>query len=326
MTDISSLETAGEVVELNSELDWVMRLLLDGTDGVATRHRTAASVAISVEATARPFAVGHMTQLARRAWNSGGGEIVIEDVCGSGFDVRALPKDGRAEFTVRWRPSSTRVAARHMLPDRFQLLVREALLHYPVLWWASVHARAPLHAVACTAGRNVVLLAGPGGVGKSTLLQSELADGGRATSDNLCVGDGRTVWGLAEPMRIEGGRGPRTTHGRVEVHLSGRVQCLVPDQIVVVKRGQGDEAAVTACDAETAVRSLVTGTYAAGELSRFWAYAALLAAGSGIGPAQPAITETAHAFAARLDCFQLLLPRVPGTRLSDVLGRVEAIA
>ena len=46
---------------------------------------------------------------------------------------------------------------------------------------------------------------GPGGVGKSTLLAAELAGGGRATSDNLCVSDGREVWGLVEPLRLEVG-------------------------------------------------------------------------------------------------------------------------
>ena len=33
-------------------------------------------------------------------------------------------------------------------------------------------------------------------------LEEELAAGGVATSDNLGVGDGATVWGLVEPMRV----------------------------------------------------------------------------------------------------------------------------
>jgi len=80
------------------------------------------------------------------------------------------------------------------------------------------------------------------------------------------------------------------------------------------------------CEPEDAIRWLVTGTYAAGELSRFWAYAATLAAGTGVGPAHPPVAEVARAFASRLDCFELRLARTPGTRLSEMVRRAEAIA
>src|SRR5262249_48040388 len=144
--------------------------------------------------------------LTRGAW-SRAGDVVVEDVCGTGFDLRVAVQDGTPDFTFRSRPRPRRRLEGKLLPSRFQLLVRAALVQYPVLWWASVRGRAPLHAVACTAGPGVALLAGPGGVGKSTLLSAELEDGGAATSDNLCVGDGHVAWGLVEPMRIEGAAG-----------------------------------------------------------------------------------------------------------------------
>lgn len=325
MSSAAMLETAGEVVAVDSALGWVTRLLDEASVGALTSQAISATMAIHVEATTRPFVVAGLVPLTRSAW-SREGEVVMEDVCGSGFDLRVGLSAGCPEFTYRWRPRPTRSAARYLLPSRFQLLTREVLVQYPVMWWASVRGRAPLHAVACTAGDSVMLLAGPGGVGKSTLLQLELADGGRATSDNLCVGDGSRVWGLVEPMRIEGAHGRHVTRGRVEVPLANRVSQLSPDRIVVVRRGDGDTALMTVCDSETAVRSLVTGTYSAGELGRFWSLAATLAAGTGSGPSHPPVVETARAFAVRLNCCEVHLPRRPGVRLTDILNRVEATA
>jgi hypothetical protein len=323
---LSIRETAGELVELHCELGWVARLLDDSGDGApAARSRGVATMAIHVESNPKPFSRTGMVALSRNAW-SRGPEVVMEDVGGSGFDLHLALNGGRAEFTYRWPGRPVHTGLRVLLPSRFLLLAREVLLHYPVLWFASVHGRAPLHAVACTAGDAVALLAGPGGVGKSTLLRLELAEGASATSDNLCVADGRMVWGLVEPMRVEGGPGRRLTHGRVEVPLTGRVAHLAPDHVVVVRRGGDDAPVLRSCDPEVAVRSLVTGTYAAGELMRFWGFAATLAAGTGVGPAHALVAETAHVFATRLNCFELLLPRRPGTRLAEVLNRVEAIA
>lgn len=326
MTEPALRETAGELVELECDLGWVARLLDDSGDGaMTTRSGGAPTMAIHVESNSNPFSRTGMAALSRSAW-SRRHEVVMEDVGGSGFDLHLELNGDQADFTYRWLGRPMHTSLRVLLPSRFLLLAREVLIHYPVLWWASVHGRAPLHAVACAVGDAVALLAGPGGVGKSTLLRHELANGAHATSDNVCVGDGRTVWGLVEPMRIEGGSGRRLTHGRVEVPLAGRIDHLAPDQLVVVRRGVDDAPVLRSCDAEVAARSLVTGTYSAGELMRFWVYAATLAAGTGAGPAHPLVTETARAFAARLNCFELLLPRRPGTRLADVLNRVEAIA
>jgi hypothetical protein len=326
MTRAGVVETAGEVVAVDSALGWVTRLLDDASAGAVSPHDVSSpTMAIHVEATGQPFSVAGLTTLTRKAW-SGAEELVAEDVCGSGFDLHLSLRSGRPEVTYRWRPRPTRSGARFLLPSRFHLLAREVLMHYPVLWWASVRGRAPIHAIACTAGDALVLLAGPGGVGKSTLLQLELAAGGRATSDNLCVADGRSVWGLVEPMRVEGSGGRRTTHGRVEVRLAGRVAQLTPDHLVVIRRSEAEFPALVGCDPETAVRSLVTGTYAAGELGRFWSFAATLAAGTGVGPSHPPVMETARAFALRLNCYELHLPRRPGARLADMLNRVEAIA
>jgi hypothetical protein len=191
------------------------------------------------------------------------------------------------------------------------------------MWWAGRLGRAPLHAFACTAGKRVPVLAGPGGVGKSTLLATELEAGGQAVSDNLCVSDGTTVWGLVEPMRIEGGRGRRMPYGRREAILEGRTEALAPDSVVVVRRGEGPKPVFRTSSPEEACRSLITGTYIAGELRRFWGLAATLSAGTGIGPAHPPVGAVASTLARSLPCYELILGRVRGTRLAEVLGDRE---
>jgi hypothetical protein len=321
----AALETAGEIVDITSEPAWVSRILDEGSDGALQAPDAEPTVVVRVESDRAPFPRSGLAVLTRGAW-SGGGVLVMEDACGTGFDLRVTVAAGCPVFIFRWRPSPRRRLERVALPSRFHLLARALLVQYPVLWWSSVRGRAPLHAIACTAGAAVPLLAGPGGVGKSTLLESEMAAGASAASDNLCVTDGHSVWGLVEPMRIEGAQGRRMTHGRSERVLEGRVAHLRPDRIVVVRRGAVDTAGLDLCDQVTAARSLVTGTYMAGELRRFWPFAATLAAGTDCGPSHPPVLETALGLVARLPCYELRLPRRPGIRLTHILNPMEATA
>jgi hypothetical protein len=321
----AALETAGEIVDITSEPAWVSRILDEGSDGALQTPDVNSTVTVRIESERGAFPLAGLMVLTRGAW-AGGGVLVMEDACGTGFDLRVTVATDRPVFIFRWRPSPRRRLERAALPSRFQLLARALLVQYPVLWWSSVRGRAPLHAIACTAGAAVPLLAGPGGVGKSTLLEAEMAAGASAASDNLSVSDGHTVWGLVEPMRIEGAQGRPMTHGRSERALEGRVAHLRPDRIVVVSRGAADSASLDLCDPATAARSLVTGTYMAGELRRFWPFAATLAAGTGCGPSHPPVLETARGLVARLPCYELRLPRRPGTRLTHILNPMEAIA
>ena len=72
---------------------------------------------------------------------------------------------------------------------------------------------------------------------------------------------------------------------------------------MVLERGPGTE--VTAIGPDEATRALVAGTYAAGELRRYWAFAATLALGTGVGPAHPPIGEVAAGYARRLPCVRV---------------------
>jgi hypothetical protein len=320
------LHTAGEQLAIESDLPWVADLIEESARGELVKEdSTSCSIRIRIEADRGPFDVRGWAQLTRGAWHRDG-RVVMEDPCTAGFDLLASCAEDGARFTFRWRPNRRSRAAGLALRSRFYLLARAVLVQYPAMWWAGSRGRAPLHASAFSTGPTTPLLAGPGGVGKSTLLLRELAEGATSVGDNLCVGDGSTVWGLVEPLRIEGATGRRMPHGRREAPFPHRVPEQVPDRIVVVRRGSHERPVVRPCDPDTAARWLTAGTYMAGELRRYWGFAATLSLGTGrTQPHQP-VDRTASTFAKRLPCSELILGRPTNVRLSDLLrsGEVDA--
>src|SRR5439155_11244923 len=137
----------------------------------------------------------------------------------------------------------------------------------------------------------------------------ETLAGGRATGDNLAVGDGTTVWGLVEPARVQGAGGRRMPHGRQEMDLPNRVAALEPECVVVLARGDGEAPSLAPCAADVAANALAASTYMAGELRRYWGFAAALSAGTGIGRPHPPVAEVAAAFTSALPAFTLSLGR-----------------
>jgi hypothetical protein len=322
----SFLDTAGERLEIECSLSWVAELIAEGSAGELRRVEASdASVRVRVESDRHVFQTDGWQLLTRGAWRRGG-EIVVENVCTAGFDLHLRCTPEVAEFTYRWRPPPRdRIAAR-VLRSRFHLLARAVLMQYPALWAAGIRGRAPLHASACIAGGSTPLVTAPSGIGRSTVIFAELELGGRATGDNLAVGDGTTVWGLVEPLRVEGAGGRGMPHGRQEAPMKGRAEELVPDSLVVLERLPAAEPSILACSPVTAGRALVTSTYMAGELRRYWAFAATLSAGTGLGPAHPPVLDVASAFAAKLRCFSVVLGRRPGARLPQLVDAPEVEA
>ena len=320
------LGSAGERVLFESSLQWVMDLVAEGAGGeLASSEPRGATLRVEVESDRRPFPTHGWELLSRGAWRRND-EVVLENACTSGFDLHLRHASGSVELTYRWRPPARERAAARLLRSRFHLLARAVLMQYPVLWWAGRRGRAPLHASACVTAAATPLLTAPSGVGRSTLLLGELSAGARATGDNLAVGDGTTLWGMLEPIRVEGAGGRRMPHGRHETPLQDRVESLAPDCVVVLTRGRDDDSVLSTCGADAAARSLVTSTYMAGELRRYWSFAATLSAATGVGPAHPPVMEVAAAFASRLPCYSLALGRTSQTRLSELLEAMEVAA
>jgi hypothetical protein len=315
----ATIDTAGERVEIRCPTAWIGRLLAECASGAIDRPETG-SMRVVVDAAREPFDPSHLSPIGRGAW-ADEGRLVARDVSGSGFDMSLVIDDGVPEFTFRWRPSARTLGLAAADRARARLLARAALLHYPALWVAGARGRAPIHAPALRTARDVVLHAGPSGVGKTTLIERETAAGSAATGDNVSVTDGTTVWGLTEPIRSETGRGRRMPHGRRESTLRNRVASLVPDRILILSRGRGR---VEPCDDGAAVREIVASTYMAGELRRFWPYASMLALATGIGPVHPLVGEAAQRLTLRLPSDRLLLRpgEAPGLgALMDAGGR-----
>jgi len=115
-------------------------------------------------------------------------------------------------------------------------------------------------------------------------------------------------------------------HGRREASVLYPAAELRPDRVVVPRRVDHQRALLQPCEPGRATQALVAGTYAAGELRRYWSFDALLALATGRGPAHPGVSEVAAALAGRLPCFELLMPGRPGPWLTEVLAPEEAIA
>jgi hypothetical protein len=307
--------SAGEHVAVESTLPWVSRIVAraagqpvpDPQAPEPTVDTTAPTVRLRVESTTAAFDRAGLWPVTRGAY-ADGRRTLLTDAGGSGFDLLVTvtaADDDELKITARYRPSRLTRAANLALSSRFGLLAGQILVHYPVLWRAGWRGRVPLHASVMATAAGTPLIAGPGGVGKSTLLSAALRAGADATADNLCCADGTECFGVAEPLRVDdvATAGQRTSHGRVERRFDGRVEVLRPDRLVVLERGAYTDA--TSITSDDAIRSLVAGTYAAGELRRYWAFSATLALATGRGPAHPPIVEVASQYARRLPCVRI---------------------
>jgi hypothetical protein len=281
--------SGGELVTVDGQVPWALALVRRACAPVLSSGEP--TVRVFVEASRGAFPTRGMRIVSRDAYTSDG-RVVLVDVGGSGFDLLVTVHSGLS-VVARYRPRPAVRAANLALGHRFALLAGQVLVHYPVLWRAGWRGRVPVHAAVLSTGTGTPMLAGPAGVGKSTAV---LAAGGTATADNLCCGDGTTCYGVAEPLRV----GKRR---RSNVELPLRLPSLDPDRLVVLERGPG--CSVEPVAPGEAARVLVAGTYAAGELRRYWAFAATLALATGLGPAHPPIERVAAEYAHRLPCVRV---------------------
>ena len=317
--------SGGEVVAVAADLPWAGRLLATqlGLDPSAQPGPEPAAgeptVTVRLETSRAGFDRAGWSIVTRGAY-ARAATVVLEDVGGSGFDLRVDAGGEVLDVTARYRPDAKTRAANLALADRFGLLAIQVLVHYPVLWRAGWRGRVPLHASVLSTEFGTPLLAGPGGVGKTTILSQALREGATATADNLCCADATSCYGLVEPLRTDlaGGRGPRTSHGRVSRPFGARDTVLEPDRVVVV--GRAEHTSVTSIPPEPAARALVAGTYAAGELRRYWAFAATLALATGRGPAHPPIGEVAAAYAASRRCLAVVVGNGARVSMAQLCG------
>ncbi|HEU5306474.1 MAG TPA: hypothetical protein VFW97_04045 [Acidimicrobiia bacterium] len=320
------LHTGGEVLGITCEDEHLASVVREAADGLLVPFdESEVSISVVVEKDHAPFAIDRWSPLARDAWHRDGA-VVVHDVCTSGLDLHARVADGVPELRFRRRPPPKTRVAGTVLPARARLLVRCVLLQYPALWWAGTRERVPLHASLLRTGGHDFAIGGPSGSGKSTLIAAEVAAGATSAGDNLCVTDGRVTWGIVEPLRLEDGNGRRMTHGRRECRLAGRIPALVPDVVALLARGTPGRSDATPIDSRSAGRQLAASTYAAGELRRFWPFAALLALATGAGPVHPPVAAVSRVLADRAATFAVVLGRGPAGRLSQLVTPEEALS
>jgi hypothetical protein len=112
---------------------------------------------------------------------------------------RYVPRDPLAR--VRYMRAGRRAKKTHRL--FFKLLYYVA--YYPMIWHLErTRGWGLLHASALEREGRGIILAGHGGVGKSTLALSLMADPSfRFISDNLLLHDGERIYTLPEPIRLD---------------------------------------------------------------------------------------------------------------------------
>jgi hypothetical protein len=315
------LHTAGQRVAVEGPEDAV-RAVIAATGGAEIACADLPNLVLSVERSRRRFGTAG-EPITRGAWATGHGEAIIESVGGSGFSQHWSVDEDGVRVTSRWTPTAKETAAARLLPARHRALCGQVLVHYPALWLAMQQGFAPLHVSVVEIDGVALLLAGPGGVGKSSLVSRELAAGARATCDNLAACNGTVAYGLAEPIRLPAelsdSRGRKTFHGRREVGWDSRIRSLRPSMIVVLRRGLQADPQVRPVSEVQAARAIVAGTYAAGELRRFWSIAATLAMATRCGPVHPPVEEVAATLARRLPAVELQLGKEPGAGLAELL-------
>jgi len=263
--------------------------------------------------------------VARGASRLADGSVLFRSAGGSGYRQRWQLLDGTLRVESAWAPSAKELAAARALPARSRALRGQVLLHHPVLWWAALQGLAPLHVSVVDVDGTVVALAGPGGVGKTTLVAGELTRSAQVACDNLAVSDGVVAYGLREPLRVPAddvtaiASGPRAAHGRRESHGTPTVPALRPDAVVIVRR-DGHAPRLRTITPDIAHRALVAGTLAAGELMRFWPTTAVLGLATGQGPVLPAVEECARRLVDRVPCHELQLGPTRQATLREMLS------
>jgi hypothetical protein len=313
------LQTAGEVVEVDASGSWATEVVRDLPPRVPGLHDEPPTIRVRDGWPEQRLTRG---RLMGRGVTATDGAVALTSACSSGVDLDVRATDDVVSVLADRRPTFREATLHRVLADRARLLTADVLLHYPAIWRSGWRGRAPLHAGALVVGGLGVLVVGASGVGKSTLALAEVGSGATFVSDNLVVSDGYSAWGLLEPVRAAAGDGARTTHGRRLVEVPPRRLATQVDLVVVLRR-EGSSVRAREIAPDVAARELTASTYAAGELRRYWGFAATLAAGTGRGPVHPPVDSVAQQLCSTAPCLELDLGDRPGAHLSHVVETLE---
>ena len=122
------------------------------------------------------------------------------------LQLRFRPNGARFAFDVDYvyRPTPKKLAKYPDYEQRKFFSVLQYLLYFPIAWFLErTRGWRLLHASAVAAGDRAVLVAGPGGVGKTTTCLALVGLAGMTfVAENLLLVDGEQIHPVPEPIRL----------------------------------------------------------------------------------------------------------------------------
>lgn len=189
----------------------------------------------------------------------------------------------------------SRMLYRRRLPTlrrrRFTTLIYY-LTYYPVFWWLEHHGHGhPIHAGGVERPGGIVVLAGPSGVGKSTLVTGLASDdNARMLSDTFLVHKGAAVRGVPEPLLLDQwSRNWLGAHAsllqpvrhiyslhRDGFHWPDRLLASGGDARVLIFPQRAPSHYITPLAPSSAQGRIRAGDLIVNDVRRYWAYASIL--------------------------------------------------
>jgi len=224
------------------------------------------------------------------------------------------------------------------IQERIYAILIYYLAYFPLLWRLERHEqRHPLHASAIAWPQGAAILAGLGGVGKSTLTLAFLSDpNARLLSENLILHDGKQVFSFLEPIHLDershkllpnlDGRleptGRIYSHNRQSYRLgpSALAASATPRMFCLLRQGQKTE--LKPLSVAKALELTISSDLLAKELDAYFQQAAVLNLLSpSVGEFQRRI-DALQELLSRVDCYELTIK--PGQDLSRATDLVRS--
>jgi hypothetical protein len=279
-----------------------------------------------------------------------GGELVWSRVPGfDGLTIRASREGGGVHVSAScaYSPRDPLSHMRYLRASRrakkthrtfFKLMYYA--VYYPLIWhFERTRGWGLLHASAVERGGRSILLSGLGGVGKSTLALSLMADPSfRFISDNLLLHDEERIYSLPEPVRLDasslaaiGAAGfvpstsdvPPTAHPKPTYRVeSGRVSESAEADVVILLR-TAKRAVIRPLGPEEALAHLIASRDLVREVDGFRAVASFLSMALAADAEKIAEPARLSAFTGR--CRAYLLGIGEGEPVAVTLARIREV-
>jgi hypothetical protein len=308
----------------------------------AKKPRGFAAAAALLQSSSQRTSVDGCQRLGRRLF-LGDNRVIQTEILGlPGLQLQTSLAGANLSVEGAFRPPSKRMDLWLRLGgqtkrERVYAALIYYLVYFPLLWYLERTRRwYPLHASAVAWPQGAVVLAGLGGIGKSTLTLAFLRDpDARLLSENLILHDQERVYAFPEPIHLDDrsrkmltdldGRlestGRMFSHNRhsYEVSASARAPSSVPRLFCFLR--QGKELDLNRMSAQKTLRVVMSSDVLAREVNEYAQQAAAL---NFLSPMTDSFQQRIDALRRILDqttCYVLTVR--PGEDLSQVVCLVR---